>query len=257
MLTRELREFAQTPDRYTRVSGDVDRYADERMCVVQGNTWAVVSGIRTMDVAALVDEVRDRVAPGKALTWFIDPDAAPSDAYDRLVSLGFRTPTDGHGLLHALACVDEPPAGPPDVNVTRVESFEDYLAAFGVMWDAFATPHARRDEQRPHLRAEFEASEAAGVPVTFLGRLDGVPVGVGRSIYSDRGVFLIAGSVAEHARGRGVYRALLRARWDDAVARGTPALVTEAIHDTSYPILKRLGFVDVCEIRRLEDPTRP
>jgi hypothetical protein len=46
----------------------------------------------------------------------------------------------------------------------------------------------------------------------------------------------------------------VRARWDDAVARGTPALVTEALRDTSYPILKRLGFTDVCTIRRLEDP---
>ena len=45
----------------------------------------------------------------------------------------------------------------------------------------------------------------------------------------------------------------MRARWDDAVARGTPALVTQANPATSYPILKRLGFEDVCEIVRLED----
>ena len=67
-------------------------------------------------------------------------------------------------------------------------------------------------------------------------------------------MFLIAGCVAEWARGRGIYRALVRARWDDAVARGTPALVTEAKPDTSYPILKRVGFVEVCTIRRLDDP---
>jgi predicted GNAT superfamily acetyltransferase len=90
--------------------------------------------------------------------------------------------------------------------------------------------------------------------MTFLARLSGRPCGVGRSVYSDRGVFLIAGCVAEWARGRGVYRSLVRARWNDAVARGTPALVTEAMPDTSYPTLKRVGFVDVCTIRRLEDP---
>ena len=55
---------------------------------------------------------------------------------------------------------------------------------------------------------------------------------------SERGVFLIAGSVAPWARGRGVYRALVRARWDFAVAQGTPALVTEALASTSYPILQ-------------------
>ena len=31
-------------------------------------------------------------------------------------------------------------------------------------------------------------------------------------------------------------------------------LVTHAVPDTSYPILKRLGFLDVCTLRRLEDP---
>jgi hypothetical protein len=45
----------------------------------------------------------------------------------------------------------------------------------------------------------------------------------------------------------------VRARWDDAVARGTPALVTQANPETSYPILRRLGFEEVCEITRLED----
>ena len=122
------------------------------------------------------------------------------------------------------------------------------------MWEAFDTRPHRREAQRPHLRSEFEAARSAGVPVTFLAHVEGRPAGVGRSVYSDRGVFLIAGSVAAWARGRGVYRALVRARWDDAVARGTPALVTEAMPDTSYPILKRVGFVDVCTIRRLEDP---
>jgi len=70
------------------------------------------------------------------------------------------------------------------------------------------------------------------------------------------GVYLIAGAVATWARGRGLYRALVRARWDFAVARGTPVLVTQADPQTSYPILKRIGFEDVCAIRRLEDPGR-
>jgi predicted GNAT superfamily acetyltransferase len=59
--------------------------------------------------------------------------------------------------------------------------------------------------------------------------------------------------VAPWARGRGLYRALVRPRWNDAVARGTPALVTQANPETSYPILRRLGFEEVCEITRLED----
>ena len=254
-MNATLREFAQNPDRFTRIPADVDRFADERVCVLQGYTWAAISGVRidAAHVKALLAEVRERVAPEKSATWWLDPDTQPSDLHERLLALGLREPRDRVGLLHALACVTEPPPGPAGVDVTRVETFDDYLAAFQVMWEAFKTPEQRREEQRPHLRSEFDAAARADVPVTFLARVDGHPVGSGRSVYSDRGVFLIAGAVVEGARGRGVYRALVRARWDDAVARGTPALITEADPGTSYPILKRVGFVDVCTIRRLED----
>lgn len=251
-----LREFAQNPDRYTWISSDVDRFADERVCVIQGTTWAGVSGVRVGpdDVVALLAEVRELVPAEKALVWWLDPDTQPADLHARLLALGLREPRDRGSLLHALACVAEPPPGPEHVDVRRVETYDEHLAATEVMWKAFDTPPDRRTEQLKHLRTEFEAARDASVPITFLAHVDGRPAGVGRSIYSDRGVFLIAGAVAEWARGRGVYRALVRARWDDAVARGTPALVTEALPDTSYPILKRVGFVDVCTIRRLEDP---
>ena len=256
MLSAELREFVQSPDRYTQIPADVDRFADERVCVLQGNTWAAVSGVRidAREVEGLLAEVRERVAPGKTVTWWLDPDTKPADLHERLVALGLTEPRDRGSLLHGLACVTEPAGGPPEVDVRQVETFEDHLVATEVAWEAFDTPEDRRDAQRPHLESEFDAASAAGVPVTFVADLDGRAAGVGRSVYSDRGVFLIAGCVSGWARGRGVYKALVRARWDDAVARGTPALVTEAMPDTSYPILKRVGFVDVCTIRRLEDP---
>jgi hypothetical protein len=255
VLSDELRAFAQNPDRYTWISPDVERYADERVCIVQGTVWAGVSGVRITadEVEALLAEVHERVPAQKSQVWWLDPDTQPPDLYERLLALGLTEPQDHAGVLHALACAAPPPEGPDEVTVRRVESFDDHLTAVGVMWDAFDTSEERREQQRPHLRDEYEATREAGVPVTFLAELDERPAGVGRSVYADRGVFLIAGAVAEWARGRGVYRSLVRARWNDAVARDTPALVTEAMPDTSYPILKGLGFEDVCLIRRLED----
>jgi hypothetical protein len=250
-----LREFVQSPDRYTQIPADVHRFADERVCVLQGNTWAAISGVRVgaQDVEELVAEVRVRVAPEKTTTWWLDPETQPNDLRERLLTLGLTEPRDRASVLQGLACVTEPAAGPSDVEVRRVETFADHLVATELVWDAFETPADRREAQRPHLESEFETASAAAVPVTFVASVDGRPAGVGRSVYSDRGVFLIAGGVSEWARGRGVYKALVRARWDDAVDRGTPALITEARPDTSYPILKRVGFVDVCTIQRLED----
>jgi hypothetical protein len=44
----------------------------------------------------------------------------------------------------------------------------------------------------------------------------------------------------------------VRARWDDAVGRGTPALITQAGR-MSVPILERLGFFEVARITVLID----
>ena len=63
---------------------------------------------------------------------------------------------------------------------------------------------------------------------------------------------LNGGAVLPEARGRGAYRGLVSARWDDAVARGTPALVTQAGR-MSAPILERLGFREVARIKILVD----
>jgi hypothetical protein len=236
---------------------DVERHVKERYGVIQGGVWAGVFGVRVDagEVESLVAEVRARIPAGKDTAWWLDPGARPADLRERLIELRLVVPEAGH-TLHAMACVEEPPAARAGIDVARVTAFADHEAAVEIMWDAFDTKREQRERQRLHLRAEFESQLAAGVPVTFLARVDGRPAGVGRSIYSDRGVFLIAGAVAPWARGRGIYRALVRARWDDAVARGTPALVTEALPDTSYPILRRIGFQDVCVIHRLLDERR-
>jgi predicted N-acetyltransferase YhbS len=56
-------------------------------------------------------------------------------------------------------------------------------------------------------------------------------------------------------RGLGIYRALVRARWDDAVRLGAGALVVIANVETSYPILESLGFRAVGRVRLLADRT--
>jgi predicted acetyltransferase len=64
---------------------------------------------------------------------------------------------------------------------------------------------------------------------------------------------LISGGVLAEARGRGAYRALVRARWEDAVEAGQPALVVHA-GAMSRPILERLGFQVAAEQEVLLDP---
>lgn len=255
MIGPELRAFAEAPDRYTQLGPDVERFMDARVCVAQGPTWAAVSDIHVApeEVEALVEEVRALVPAEKRAVWWLGPSAEPTDLADRLQALGFGEPADRVALLHALACATAPPPAPPGVEVRRVESLDEFVTARNIGWEAFAIPQERREHEAAHLETSYEASIHGGGPIGFLAYVDGEPVGVGRSVLSPRGVFLIGGAVLARARGRGAYRALVRARWDDAVERGTPAMITEAVPDTSYPILKRLRFVDVCDIRRFGD----
>jgi predicted N-acetyltransferase YhbS len=256
-ISAELREYAETPDRYAPViaGSSVSRFDDGRVCVIQGPTWASISAPNVADdqVEALLAETRALIPPEKLTTWWIGPSARPADVVERLEALGLRTPHDRVSQLSALARTEEPAEIPAGVEVRRVETYDDFAAAREVQWDAFETPEQRRAASRPHLRADFDESMRFGVPIVYVGSIDGRTAGTAMAIPSERGIFLIAGSVAPWARGRGLYRALVRARWDDAVERGTPALVTQANPKTSYPILRRLGFEEVCEIRRLED----
>jgi hypothetical protein len=257
----ELREYAEVPDRFTPIpeGSSVSRFDDGRVCVVEGLTWASVTGVDVAedDVASLLADVRERVVPEKNCTWWLGPSTQPPNLVEQLLQLGLREPRDGISKVHALVLTAEPQKPPADVAVKAVETFEEYVAARQVQWDAFDVPEERRERQRPHLTTEFEETARFAVPVTFTATVDGRLGATGMAIPSERGVFLIAGATAPWARGRGLYRALVHARWEYAVARGTPALVTQADPNTSYPILKRLGFEDVCEIRRLEDRRVP
>jgi len=258
MISQELREYAETPDRYAPVQdgSSVTRVDDGRICIIQGADWASVSAanVGADEVDQLREHVRRAIAPEKHYAWWIGPSARPADLYEQLVVRGLVVPRDGVGTLNAVALTDEPAPMPAGVDVHRVASFDEFVAAREVQWDAFGTPPERREASRARSREDFEEAIRIGVPVVYLATLDGEPAATAMAIPSDRGVFLIAGSTAPWARGRGLYRALVRARWDDAAARGTPALISHANPKTSYPILKRLGFEDVCTIRRLEEP---
>jgi hypothetical protein len=256
MISDELLEYALTPDRFSPIpeGSSVTRFDDGRICVIQGTTWAGVSAprFREEELDEVIALVHELIPAEKRQTWWISPSAQPENIVELLRARGFLPASDGPEC-RAMVLTSAPPESALGIDVRRVETFEDFEASREVQWDAFDIPDERRELQRAHMRNEFDESMEHGTPVSFLALLDGKPAATGMAIPSERGVFLIAGSTATWARGHGLYRALVRARWDYAVERGTPALITDAIVHTSYPILQRLGFADVGTIWRFEE----
>lgn len=86
----------------------------------------------------------------------------------------------------------------------------------------------------------------------YLAWSDGTAIAAASATFTDAGVMLHAGSTLPGYRGRGAYRALVAARWQEAADAGTPLVVTRS-GPQSRPILKRVGFAELAEIWFLTD----
>jgi hypothetical protein len=209
------------------------------------------------DVAEALARVRELVAERghREATWWVGSSATPADLVDRLVAHGLR-PDDRQGYephATAMATVTAPPPGPDGVIARPVETWEEYHESIGITGAGFGIPEHEMMEWRGVAEDRWQAEQAGQGPRTFMAWADGEPVAVGRMLLGPCAGFLIGGATLPAARGRGTYRALVGARWDHAVAAGTPALVTQA-GARSRPILERLGFEAVAEIEILLDP---
>ena len=116
----------------------------------------------------------------------------------------------------ALVLTAEPPAMRPGFTARRVETIEELEAACEVQWEAFGASPAEIDEARSLLPTLFRERTTLRHAVW----LDGEIVCTGTASPTEHGLLLYGGATAERARGRGAYRALIRARWDEAVALG-------------------------------------
>jgi hypothetical protein len=235
-----------------------ERLVDPRYVVYLGPGsfagFTVVQRLRLQpdEVEGAVAEIRAELDHRGRMerTWEVGCSATPDDLTERLLDMGMEPDREPYAVGMVL---DHPPdPGPPDVETRAVATLEDYLASVRVAMDAFGMSEA--DAQEVLDRAEQDWASLAGSESVrqFIALIDGEPVATGRATYTDVGVLLNGGSTVERARGRGAYRALVAARWEDAVQRGKPVLVTQA-GAMSRPILTRLGFREVCDIRILLD----
>ena len=185
----------------------------------------------------------------KEFLWWVGPSATPPDLEARLLGHGAEPWRDG---VIASMLTEEAPPEVPEIAVRRVETFADFLVAREIAWVVAGFTEEQAAEYRVTQREKWESRVRAGDGAAYLACVDGEPVGSADILFLPFAGFLSGASTLPDYRGRGIYRALVRARWDDAVRRGTPALIVGA-GAMSRPILERIGFRAVAEQRILLD----
>lgn len=190
-------------------------------------------------VGTAVEDAREiaREKGASSVMWWVGDTATPADLGERLLGYGLTVAERATAVV-----LDRPPAGTPALDARPASSFQEFTQAQELDWDVVGVAEKRRAKLREALRGSWEREGRYGRTFVVVDR--GEVISVGRSRYGADAVFLSGGSTAEPARRRGAYTALVHARWHDAVARGTPLLVTQA-SPLSAPILLGLGFTAV------------
>jgi hypothetical protein len=186
--------------------------------------------------------------------WMIVDAASPADLVARLEALGM-TPSDEPPFeprMSAMVLTAAPERAPAGVKARLAQSLDEYRTANRIAADAF--------DFSDDDRAAFEANQAAlwdleqrdGKYRTYVALLGGEVIAFAAAVFGANALYLSGGGTRADRRGRGAYRALVRARWETAVERGTPALTVGA-GAMSGPILERLGFERIGRIDCLLD----
>lgn len=211
---------------------------------ITGQHRGFVSGPRDLGVGgaeldALIARQRDHFAArGEAVEWKTRGHDRPADLTDRLRAAGFvpeERETVVVGEAERMARTPVTPAGvtlrqvTADADMHRIAAMES--AVWGQDWSRLADDLIGRVAAAPDQIAVLVA-EADGEVVCAAWLV----LRAGTQFAS-----LWGGSTLAAWRGRGIYRALVAARAELAVARGVRFLHVDA-SDDSAPILKRLGF---------------
>ncbi len=253
---RSLREFAEDHLAYVEIGPDEERIVDPRfvvLCTPGRHFWSAGVGRVRFDaeIDAPLAEIRSLVrARGyEAAVWTVGSHATPSDIVAELTGRALEL----EGISDTLVLTRAPSrAVAGDLDVRTVRTLEDHIASIEVAAEGFGWPPADRRDALDHAEASFRAEQEGGHTARLLALDEGRPLATGRAWLAPEGVYVGGGATLPSDRRRGAMTSLLVAAWDDAVRRGTPAVVTYG-GSMSSPILIGLGFEKVGEVAHLID----
>jgi GNAT superfamily N-acetyltransferase len=208
-----------------------------------------VTRIRLRDSDRGIAEARAwfRERGREQIEWFVADGSEPADLEERLLAHG-ATEQDDYAAMIVTA---EPP--PADGFEARpVQTLDEFVRWRELQWEIFDVRTELREAGRKRYEQAWDEYAEMEAWMVFGAFAAGELVACAGVVFTPLGGFLAGGGTHPKWRGRGAYRALVRARWDEAARRGVPVLAVHAAA-SSRPILERLGFRTVSHVHVLLD----
>jgi GNAT superfamily N-acetyltransferase len=260
-ISDAIRRLAEEPDASFGEPPPPSRLIKTAACCIglsptldQSNVTAIHTTAAELD--GVIAEARGhlRAAGYVRNVWVVGPSCRPDGLVEMLLARGFFPPHKApyEPEMTAMALVDAPPPPPPGIEARRVRDYDEYLATMRIAMRMMGESEGDGQgwvDAAPTLWAQ----ENGVARYTHAAFIDGKMIGFAWTAPHPAGLMLAGSFVLPEARGRGAYRALVAARWQTAVALGTPALAIQA-GAMSRPILERCGFEALCQLTVLQDP---
>jgi hypothetical protein len=263
VIPAALREFAEEPESYMPAPAPARRLDLEHCTLVLSPSITHSAVLRVRTTAEALDgaiaDVRAALRENGYVgnVWHVGPSCRPVGLVDMLKERGFiraeRPPFEPEST--AMALVSAPPTPPPGAGIEArlARNLDEYVQCLRIGMEVFNEPEEAAASWMAAAPALWAQQDGVN-RFTHIAFLDGKPVGFGFSAAGPAAMLLGGSGILASARGRGVYRAMLAARWAEATRVGKPGLVIHA-GAMSRPILARCGFEVVCHLDVLEDPT--
>lgn len=199
------------------------------------------------DADRVIDEAIDYFGSRSLpFSWAIGPGTTPDDLRERLVRRGFEPQDAQAGMAIDLKTLPGSVPVPEGLDIEPVTGkgllgdYSDLVAAgFGMPRDAGA-------EFMGIVADVTEGPDASSWG--FVGRVDGTAVATSGLIVAGGGGLVINVVTLEEARGKGIGFAMTHRALTDAKKSGCRIATLEATA-MGYPVYKRLGFEEYCQIR--------
>lgn len=241
-------ELAEAPLCWQRPEPDVERFSEDVRFVLQHDPLFNHPYFDTVNRVRIEERSEGAVRAARnwfgargleRFSWWVRRSANRPELVEELLDLGLEVSAHDPGGVALMQLEDEPPEV-PGIVVREIDSMQDDISGAALFAEVFGMGELgkKATKERIAKRWKREFSKASR---GFLAYLDGRAAARGNLIVAGETGALYSGATLPCARGRGCYRALVRARWDAARKAGATSLVVQA-GQHSEPILASLGF---------------